>query len=119
MLIDEADSFFKREDGSDVEALRGILNSGHERGGMFVRTVGEDHQPKGFKTFSPLCYAWLVKRGRQVALTLADRSITIELRRKMRKDCDSIPARAHGSPPSHPAQNGAMGCRSLASARRR
>jgi putative DNA primase/helicase len=86
MIIDEADSFFKREDGTDVEALRGILNSGHERGGMFVRTVGDDHQPKGFKTFSPLCYAWLVRRGRQVALTLADRSITVELRRKMRNE---------------------------------
>ena len=33
--------------------------------------------------FGPIAFAWLVRRGRQVAETLADRSITIELRRRL------------------------------------
>lgn len=39
-----------------------------------------------FGVFGPLCFAWLVRRGEQVAQTIADRSITIELRRKMKSE---------------------------------
>jgi putative DNA primase/helicase len=83
LLIDEADSFLKREDGKDREDMNGILNSGHKRGGSFIRTVGEDFEPRAFSTFAPLAFAWLVKRGVHVAQTLEDRSITIELRRRL------------------------------------
>ena len=83
LLIDEADSFLKRDDGRDNEEMRGILNSGHERGGTVIRTVGEDFEPRAFKVFGPVAFAWLVKRGTQVAQTLEDRSITIELRRRL------------------------------------
>ena len=42
LLVDEADTFAR-----DNDELRGILNSGHKRGGAFtIRTVGEDHRPK-------------------------------------------------------------------------
>jgi hypothetical protein len=83
LLIDEADSFLKRDDGKDREDMNGILNSGHRRGGSFIRTVGEDFEPRAFATFAPIAFAWLVKRGIQVAQTLEDRSITIELRRRL------------------------------------
>jgi putative DNA primase/helicase len=82
LLIDEADSFLKREDGKDNEELRGIMNAGHARGGMVIRTVGDNHEPKGFAVFAPIAFAWLVRNGRHVSETLADRSITIELRRR-------------------------------------
>ena len=83
LLIDEADSFLKRDDGRDNEEMRGIMNAGHGRGGTVIRVVGEDHEPRAFKVFAPMAYAWLVKRNMQVAQTLEDRSITIELRRRL------------------------------------
>jgi putative DNA primase/helicase len=83
LLIDEADSFLKRDDGRDNEEMRGILNAGHARGGKVIRVVGENHEPRAFKVFTPLVYAWLVRRGLQVAQTLEDRSITVELRRRL------------------------------------
>jgi putative DNA primase/helicase len=86
LLIDEADSFLKREDGRDNEELRGIMNAGHARGGAVIRTVGEDHEPKSFAVFGPIAFAWLVRKGQQVSETLADRSITIELRRKLKNE---------------------------------
>jgi putative DNA primase/helicase len=84
LMIDEADSFLKRDDGRDNEELRGILNAGHARSdGGIIRTVGENFEPKIFKVFGPICFAWKVRRGMQVAETIADRSITIELRRRL------------------------------------
>ena len=83
LLIDEADSFLKRDDGRDNEEMRGIMNAGHSRYGMVIRTVGEDFEPRAFKVFGPAAYAWLVKRNMHVAQTLEDRSITIELRRRL------------------------------------
>jgi putative DNA primase/helicase len=38
LLIDEADTFIDQRD-----ELRGILNSGHRKGGSVLRTVGDDH----------------------------------------------------------------------------
>src|SRR5437764_14817520 len=40
LLIDEADTFLK-----DNDELRGILNSGHRKGGAIIRTVGDDYEP--------------------------------------------------------------------------
>jgi hypothetical protein len=45
LLIDEADSFL-----SGNEELRGVLNSGHRRGGAVLRNVGDDHEPRSFST---------------------------------------------------------------------
>jgi hypothetical protein len=84
LLIDEADSFLKRDDGRDNEEMRGIMNAGHGRqSGSVIRTVGEDFEPRAFNVFGPIAFAWLVKRGMHVAQTLEDRSITIELRRRL------------------------------------
>ena len=84
LLIDEADNFFKNSDGGDNRDTLGILNSGHKRNGYFIRAVGEDFEPRTFKTFSPIAFAWLVKRGTGVVTEgLESRCITIELRRKL------------------------------------
>ena len=73
LLIDEADTFLA-ENGE----LRGILNSGHRRGGSVTRTVGDDFEPRLFSTFSPCAIALIGK----LPPTLADRSVPINLRRR-------------------------------------
>ena len=73
LLIDEADTFLKEND-----ELRGILNSGHRRGGQVLRTVGEDYEPKQFSTWAPAAIAMI---GR-LPDTLNDRSVIISLRRR-------------------------------------
>jgi putative DNA primase/helicase len=72
ILIDEADTFL-----GDNEELLGILNQGHRRGGQVLRTVGDDHEPRAFAVHAP---AAIAKIG-HLPGTLADRSITIQLRR--------------------------------------
>lgn len=73
LLIDEADTFLS---GSDE--LRGVLNSGHRRGGRTLRVVGDSHEPRAFATWSPKAIA-LIKA---LPPTLADRSIVISMRRR-------------------------------------
>ena len=78
LAIDEADSFFGRND-----ELRGILNSGHSRdAGSVVRCVGEDFTPTVFKTFGPKVIAQIGK----LPETLEDRAIVIRMRRKHADD---------------------------------
>ena len=60
------------------QELRGILNSGHRRGGQVTRTVGDDHEPHQFSTWSP---AAIAKIGR-LPDTLNDRSVILGLRRR-------------------------------------
>src|SRR5262249_30551145 len=73
LLIDEADTFLKEND-----ELRGILNTGHRRGGQVLRTVGDDHEPRQFSTWAPAAIAMI---GR-LPDTLNDRSVIINLRRR-------------------------------------
>jgi Protein of unknown function (DUF3631) len=73
LLIDEADTFLKEND-----ELRGILNSGHRRGGGVLRSVGDDHEPRTFSTWAPVAIAMI---GR-LPDTLNDRSLVISLRRR-------------------------------------
>ncbi|WP_165421268.1 hypothetical protein [Bradyrhizobium sp. Leo170] len=51
LLCDEADTYWGRQ-GDD--SLRGILNSGHRKGGAVLRTAGDDHEPRMFSTFGAL-----------------------------------------------------------------
>ncbi|NLZ18439.1 MAG: DUF3631 domain-containing protein [Desulfobulbaceae bacterium] len=75
LMIDEADAFMK-----DNEELRGIINSGHTRDTAFVvRSTGDDHTPTRFSTWGAKAIAGI---GR-LADTLMDRSIILELRRKL------------------------------------
>jgi putative DNA primase/helicase len=75
LLIDEADTFLKQND-----ELRGILNSGHTRGSSFViRVEGDDHEPVKFSTWAPKAIGMIGT----LPDTLEDRSIVIQLRRKL------------------------------------
>ena len=74
MLIDEHDSFLR-----DNEALRGALNSGHRRGGIFPRCVGDDNTVKLFKVFAATVLAGIG----DLPGTLVDRSITIDMKRAL------------------------------------
>ncbi|MCL2644392.1 MAG: DUF3631 domain-containing protein [Betaproteobacteria bacterium] len=78
LMVDEADAFMR-----DNEELRGILNSGHTRDSAYViRTVGDDHTPKQFSTWGAKAVAGIGK----LADTLMDRSITLDLRRKLKHE---------------------------------
>lgn len=72
LLIDEADTFL-----ANNEALRGVLNSGHRRGGKVIRTVGDDYEPKEFATYS----ACAISMIGTLAPTLDSRSIAITMTR--------------------------------------
>jgi hypothetical protein len=75
LILDEADTYLSPEH----DDLRGILNSGHTRTTAYViRTVGDDHEPRRFCTWSPKAIALIGK----LPDTLADRSITLQLQRK-------------------------------------
>ena len=74
LLLDEGDTFLP-----DNVELRGVLNSGHRRGGSVLRTVGDDFEPRQFGTFAPCAIAMIG----QLPGTLADRSISIELKRRL------------------------------------
>ena len=73
LLIDEADTFLGVND-----ELRGILNSGHRKGGSVLRVTGDDLEPRQFATFAP-CGIALIGT---LPPTLADRSIPIQLNRR-------------------------------------
>ena len=74
LLVDEADTFLR-----DNDELRGVINSGHRRGGSVLRTVGDDHEPRAFSTYSACAIALI---GR-LPDTLHDRSVVIDLRRRL------------------------------------
>lgn len=78
LLIDEVDRFVHRN-----EELIGLLNSGHRRGTAYViRTVGDDFEPRRFRTWAPKAVALI---GR-LPDTLADRSIEVAMRRRTREE---------------------------------
>jgi putative DNA primase/helicase len=75
LLVDEADAFMK-----DNDELRGLLNSGHTRESAYViRTVGDSFTPTKFNTWGAKALAGIG----HVADTLMDRSVILELRRKL------------------------------------
>jgi len=82
VLIDEADSIFTPKNPHD--ALRAILNAGHERGSLVRRMVGEgsNQQPVDFDVFGAKCIAAI---GR-LPDTIADRSIPIRMKRRARHE---------------------------------
>jgi len=77
LMIDEADSFLR-----DNEELRGVLNSGHRKGGAVLRNVGDDHEPRSFSTYSACAIALIG----QLPGTLTDRSVSIMLTRRKRDE---------------------------------
>lgn len=80
LLIDEADRFLKGDD-----ALNGLLNAGHRRRAAFVTRVEEiegQRVPRRFSVWGPQVIATI---GRQAG-TLEDRSVIVDLRRKLPSD---------------------------------
>jgi putative DNA primase/helicase len=78
VLIDEGDTFLK-----DKGELLGILNSGQRRNTAYIlRSVGDDHEPRKFSTWAAVAIAMI---GR-LPPTLEDRSIPVELRRRLPKE---------------------------------
>ncbi len=74
LLVDEADTFLK-----DNDELRGVINSGHRKGGSVLRTVGDDHEPRAFSTYSACAIALIGK----LPDTLHDRAVAIDLKRRL------------------------------------
>ena len=77
LLIDELDTFIRGND-----RLRGVLNSGYQRGGKYVCVVGDNHEPKAFPTAGPKVLATIG----ELPATLDDRSIHIRMKRKTASD---------------------------------
>src|SRR5262249_31939635 len=71
LLIDEADTFV-----ASNEDIRRLINSGHTRELAHVTiTVGDDHEPRRFSTWSPMVIAGIGK----LPGTIEDRGISINL----------------------------------------
>ena len=78
LCIDEVDTFMKEN-----EEMRGLINSGHTRGGAFIiRLVGDNHEPKKFSTFCAKALAGIGK----LPDTIMDRAIVLEMRRKLQSE---------------------------------
>jgi hypothetical protein len=79
LLLDESDAAFGG-DPEYAETLRGVLNTGHRRGGCASLCIGQGANIsfKDFETFCPKAIAGI---GR-LPDTLADRSIPVHLKRK-------------------------------------
>jgi hypothetical protein len=76
LSIDEADTFLY-----DSDDLRGILD-GNRKGDTVIRTVGDDFEPRAFATF---CACAISLIG-SLPDTLHDRSIVVDLRRRLRQE---------------------------------
>ena len=79
LLLDEVDAVFTAKKGDDgKEAIRALLNVGHERGVAVSRCVGPDHKLRDFHVFCPKAFAGIGK----LPDTVADRSIPIIMARR-------------------------------------
>jgi hypothetical protein len=73
LLIDEVDTFV-----GDNEELRGMLNYSHLYYGAVTRTVGDEHEPRRFSVYAAIALSGIGG----LADTLADRSVTVTLKRR-------------------------------------
>jgi len=82
LLVDELDTYI-RDEGESGNALRGVLNSGHDREAAFIlRCTGDSLEPRAYSTWCAKCLAGI---GR-LPTTLASRSIIINMKRKLESD---------------------------------
>ncbi len=79
LLLDESDAAFKG-DKEYAETLRGLLNTGHRRGGKSTVCVGQGAEI-GYKDFSTYCPKAIAGIGK-LPDTVADRSLPIRLERR-------------------------------------
>ena len=77
LFIDEADAFMK-----DNEEMRLVINGGHTRDSAYIyRTVGDNHEPARFSIWGFKAIAGI--SASKIAGTITDRSVVLELRRKL------------------------------------
>jgi hypothetical protein len=74
LLIDEGDTFLR-----EADELRGVLNSGHRKGGTVLRVVGDNLEPHAFSTYAA-CVVALIG---SLPDTLHDRSVVVDLKRRL------------------------------------
>jgi hypothetical protein len=81
LLLDESDAIFKG-DPIYAEAIRGVLNHGYRRGGVYTTCIGQGAtiEPHDFAVFCPKAIAGI---GR-LPDTVQDRSLPIKLKRATR-----------------------------------
>ena len=79
LLLDEGDAAFNGEK-EYAEALRGLLNTGHRRGGKSTVCVGQGAE-LSYKDFSTYCAKAIAGIGK-LPDTVADRSLPIRLQRR-------------------------------------
>ena len=79
LLLDEAETYV-----AENEAVRGIINSGHDRvTAIVIRQSGESHEEtREFSTWAPKAIASIGK----LAATLRDRAIILPMKRKKRHE---------------------------------
>jgi hypothetical protein len=78
IFLDEMDAQLGG-DKEYAEAIRGILNEGFRKGGVFRKCVGKNFDLKDFHVYCPKCFAGIGK----LPDTVSSRSIVIEMRRKL------------------------------------
>ena len=78
LFLDEMDAQLGG-DKEYAEAIRGILNEGFKKCGVFYKCVGKDFDLKGFHVYCPKCFAGIG----QLPATVSSRSIIIDMRRKL------------------------------------
>ena len=79
LYIDEGDTFLKT--GERADEMRGILN-GNRKGSTVLRTVGDDHEPRAFSVYTAVAIALIG----QLPDTLHDRSVEVDLKRRLRSE---------------------------------
>ena len=89
LLLDEIDTMFG-DDPEMTSSIKGILNTGYSRSGVFTRCVGQGQniEEKDFATYCPKAFAGI---GSKLPDTIVDRSIPIVLKR--RSPAERKPAR--------------------------
>jgi hypothetical protein len=80
LLLDEIDTMFG-DDPEMTSSIKGILNTGYSRSGVFTRCVGQGQniEEKDFATYCPKAFAGI---GSKLPDTVVDRSIPIMLKRR-------------------------------------
>ena len=82
LMVDEVDTIYSRKRGADAnEGLRALLNAGYKRAATVHRCVGPNFTLADFPVFCPKALAGIGK----LPDTVADRCLTITMRRKPRE----------------------------------
>ena len=81
IFLDEMDAQLGG-DKERVQDIRGILNAGFRKGGVFYKCAANTFELQEFNVYCPKCFAGIG----QLPGTVASRSIVIELRRKLARE---------------------------------